>query len=153
GAARGKLAHRENAGHDPERAVIFAGVDHGIDMRTNQQALFLVRPPMPAQGAKRVLAHGHAGLSHPACDQVGRTAMLGTEIQPDQPLRFGGNRPQFRQHRLGARAERYDVGRALLSHRQWALSQRPSCARSSSVMLVWLPSGIALLRTVWIMMS
>ena len=109
----------------------------------------------PRNGTERVLRHRHAGIAHPACDQIGGLAVFRAQEQADQPLWLGRDFAKLRKHRLGACAQACNVEGEIGcgGHRQCARSQRPICSRSSSVIWVWLPSGIALLRTVWIMMS
>ena len=136
------MIDRQNAGDHAERAVVFAGVDHGVDVRADQQPPALAEAA--AHGAERVLAHRHAGVAHPFRDEIGGAAMLGRQKQPHQPVRLGRDRAELGEHRLGARAERLRVERAHFE----PFTQRPSVSRSSSVMPVWLPSGIARFCTV-----
>ncbi len=71
--------------------------------------------------------------------------MLGRKKQPHQPVGLGGDRRQLFEHGLGAAAERFGVERG---HR-CAASQAPSFSRSSALMRVSLPSGMALVCTAW----
>ena len=109
--ARAKCSRREDAGDHAERAVIAAGIDHGVDMRADQQAL---RCPCPSSRPRTVPSassrHREPGLAHPCGDQIGGAAMLGREKQADQPLRLGRDRAERVDHRLGARAECVNLG-------------------------------------------
>ena len=137
----GKFSGRENSSDHTERAVVFAGVDHGVDMRTDQQPPALA--PAPAHGAKRVFADREAGLAHPFRHQIGGAAVLRRQEQPHQPVRFGRDRAELGDDLGGALAERLRINRHLC-----AFTQRPSLSRSSSVMPVWLPSGMERFCTV-----
>ncbi len=100
----------QDAGNDPERAVVLSGVDHGVDMRPDQEPR-LRAAKTAAHGAKCILAHRQAGRAHPARDQIGGTAVLRREEQPDQPAGLGGNRTKLGNHGLRACAQCARVGR------------------------------------------
>ena len=84
-------------GDDPERSIPFAGVAHGVVMRTQHQA----RQPgtFPFIAARDVSdgveMRGHAGIFHPRQDEIGHGAMLGREEYPREPFRRLGNRPEL----------------------------------------------------------
>ena len=81
----------------PERPVPFAGVAHGVVMRAQHQA----RQPRPlalvaaADIADGVEMRGHAGVSHPRHQEIGRGAMFGRKEYPRQIIRRLGNRPEL----------------------------------------------------------
>ena len=103
------MLRRQNARDHAERAVILAGIDHGVDVRADQQALparASSRPrTVPSASSETVKAR----LAHPVGDAIGGAAMLRREEQPHQPVRLGRDRAERIDHRLGARAERVDI--------------------------------------------
>ena len=108
------MRNRQDAGDDAERAVVFAAVHNGIEMRSDQQPLAVA--VAAAHRAERVFAHCQARVLHPARDQIGGAAVLGAEKQPHQPAGFGGDRAEFGDHRLGLLTERYGIGCCHDSH-------------------------------------
>ena len=69
-AARGSRSTSAIAAQDAERAVVFARVAHGIEVRAEQERAGAVRGLAAADQVEgRVFAHVEAGLAHPAADQ------------------------------------------------------------------------------------
>ena len=80
-----------------ERAVPFAGVAHGIVMRSQHQArqprtVALVTAADIADGVEM---RGHAGILHPRHQEIGRDAMFRRKENPRQIFRRLGNRPEL----------------------------------------------------------
>ena len=79
-----------------ERAVPFAGVAHGVVMRAQHQA----RQPgtfaliAAADIADGVEMRGHAGISHPGQDEIGRDAMFRRKENPRQMLAASRKSPR-----------------------------------------------------------
>ena len=105
---RAKMLGRQNAGDHAERAVVFAGIDHRVDVRADQQAL-AARPSRPRTVPSASSRDLKPRLAHPVGDAIGGAAVLGRQKQPHQPVRLGRNRAERVDHRFGARAERIDV--------------------------------------------
>ena len=84
-------------GDDPERSIPFAGVAHGVVMRTEHQA----RQPgtfsfvTAADIADGVEMRGHSGIPHPRHQEISRDAMFGRKEDPCQILRRFGNRSEL----------------------------------------------------------
>ena len=85
-----------NRRYHSERAVPFAGVAHGVVMRTQHQAgqpgtfAFIAA----ADIADGVEMYGHPGIFHPGQDEIGRDAMSRREEDPRQMRARLGNRPR-----------------------------------------------------------
>src|SRR5258708_7696182 len=80
-----------------ERAVPFAGVAHGVVMRTQHQAwqartLALVAA---ADIADRVEMRAHASLDHPGQNEIGGDLVFGRKENPRQMLRRLRERPEL----------------------------------------------------------
>ena len=74
--------HRRDGSDHTERAVVLAGVAHGVEVRAEQQRAFAQTLVAPAQVADVVTGDRHAGLAHPVPHQLVRSAH-----------RIGGERP------------------------------------------------------------
>ena len=77
-----------NRGDHAERTVPFAGVAHGVVMRSQHQAgqpgtFALIAAADIADGVEM---HGHSGILHPGQDEIGRDAMFGRKEDPRQML-------------------------------------------------------------------
>ena len=116
-ASAREVVDRENPGNHAERSVVHAGVDHGVDVRADEQttrlrigAFPLVRgAPASAHGAERVLGDAKARLAHPGYDQIGGAAVLGRKKQAHEPVGLGGDAREFVDHRLGAQPQSFGV--------------------------------------------
>ena len=76
-----------------ERAVPFAGVAHGVVMRAQHQArqAGTIAFITAADISDRIEMRGHAGLAHPAKNEIGGDAVFGGQENPRQMLRRLGN--------------------------------------------------------------
>ena len=84
-------------GDHAERAVLFAGVAHGVEMRAEHQTRQAgpVAFVAAADIADRVEMRGHAGLAHPGQNQIGGVAVLRRKKNPRQMLRRLGDGPEL----------------------------------------------------------
>ena len=129
----------ENSRHHAKRTVIAAGIDHGVDMRSDQQAAIAaraLRPPVPAHGPECIFRHRHSAVFHPARDAVGGAAMFRGQEQADQPVGIRRDRAKLGQHCFGARADRRVPCRGRVRNHRCARIHCPSVSRSASVITV-----------------
>ena len=75
--ARDEMLGRENAGDHAERAVIFAGIDHGVDVRADQQALAAARRAARAPCRARPRTPQARPRASSAATQIGGAACSG----------------------------------------------------------------------------
>ena len=72
---------------DAERAVVAAGVAHGVEVRAEHQRAGPSAAEPADQVADRVLAHRHPGGAHPAADQLVRAPHgVGAVAANEQPV-------------------------------------------------------------------
>ena len=134
--AKGRTAPGDG-GDDAEIAVIFAGIAHRIDMRTEQQCLGglagdAVGLDAADHGAKRIDMHLHAGLDHPGRHHVGGIAMRLRQRQARQHVGIGA---ELRQ-RLDARHQ--GLARGLDEARDGTHCGNRSASRSAAMRSIWL---------------
>ena len=91
-AAGAHLLDRDDAGDDAEVAVVAAGVDDGVDVRTDEQALAAVRPCRPGRAAVRAWCRRHPCArpgrpAHPVADEVGGALVLGRQVEAREAAR------------------------------------------------------------------
>ena len=143
---------REDTGHDAQSAVITAGVDHRVDVRADQQRAV---EPLPDK-CPRTVPSASSLTSSPASriqvgNEIGGASMFWGQEQTDQPVRLGRNFAKRGDHRFGPRAQVGNIERRCPAGIHFcAAIQAPILSRSSWVMPVWLPSGMARFCTVCI---